>query len=122
MAAERRVNRSNQLSTALRYQLDASARRARFSSMVLAEDQGLVVAASGNDPESEEIAALSPQIARNCDLWHGRVATSFGERTLTIAAVRSDHGRLFLSGVGGNRANIISELRHSGRGVCRILA
>jgi hypothetical protein len=121
MAAERRRNRSNQLSTALRYQLNASASRARFSSMVLAEDQGLVVANSGNDSESEEIAALSPQIANNCDLWHGRVATSFGERTVTIAAVASPHGRLFLSGVGGNRASIISELRQSSKGVCRIL-
>ena len=122
MAAERRVNRSNQLSTALRHQLNASASRARFSSIVLAEDQGLVVANSGDDSESEEIAALSPQIARNCDLWHGRVATSFGERMVTIAAVPSPHGRLFLSGVGGHRASIISELRQSSQGVCRILA
>lgn len=121
MIAERRVNRSNRTSTALGYQLAASARRARFSSMVLGEELGLVVANTGDPNESEEIAALAPQIARDCDLWHGRIHTSAGERMVTIAAVRSPHGRLFLSGVGGNRSAIISELRRSGQGVCRIL-
>ncbi|MBW2523610.1 MAG: hypothetical protein JRI23_05520 [Deltaproteobacteria bacterium] len=122
MFSERRKNRSSHVSTALGYQLDASARRAQFSSMVLAEEQGLVVAGSGNEEDTEEIAALCPQIASGCDLWHGRVNTARGERMVTIAAVNSPHGRLYLSGVGGSRADIISELRRSTRGVCRILA
>lgn len=119
--AERRRNRSNRPGTALSFQLAASARRARFSSMVLSEELGLVVANSGDASESEEIAALSPQIAGDCDLWHGRINTSLGQRTVTIAAVNSPHGRLFLSGVGGTHAAIIPELRRSSQGVCRIL-
>jgi hypothetical protein len=121
MFSERRRHRSNHLSTALHYQLAASAQRARFHTLVLGEEQGLVVAEAGPGAESEEIAALAPQIAGGSDLWHGRVTTSRGERVVTIAAVSSPHGRLFLSGVGGNRAAIISELRRSGEGVTRIL-
>ncbi len=121
MVVERRVNRSNQPFAALRYQLAASARRAHFSSMVLGEELGLVVADAGDAHVCEEVAALAPHIAAGRELWHGRIVTTSGQKTVTIAAVRSPHGRLYLSGVGGSRSGIVTEIERSRRGVCRIL-
>jgi hypothetical protein len=121
MVEERRRNRSSEPSMALKLQLEASAARAGFSSLALAEEHGLVVASAGEASESEEVAALSPQFASACELWHGTVATESGEKMLTIAAVRAPAGPLFLTAVGGNRREIVPELVRSGQGVCRIL-
>ena len=90
--------------------------------MALAEEHGLIVASAGEAEESEEVAALSPQFAGTCELWHGTVATEGGEKLLTISAVRSASGPLFLTAVGGKRREIVPELVRSGQGVCRILA
>ena len=122
MVEERRRNRSNEPAEALKLQLEASATRAGFSSLALAEEHGLIVASAGEPTESEEVAALSPQFAGACELWHGTVATEGGEKLLTIAAVRSAAGPLFLTAVGGMRREIVPELVRSGQGVCRILA
>jgi hypothetical protein len=122
MVEERRQNRSTNSGDALRLQLEASAKRAGFSSLALAEGNGLVVASAGEPAETEEVAALSPLFAASCELWHGTVATEGGEKLLTIAAVRSSAGPLFLTAVGGRRQEIVPELVRSGQGVCRILA
>ena len=121
MVEERRRNRSNEPLAALKLQLEASVARAGFSSLALAEEHGLVVAAAGEPSESEEVAALSPQFAGACELWHGTVATEGGEKMLTIAAVRGAPGPMFLTAVGGQRREIVAELVRSGQGVCRIL-
>jgi hypothetical protein len=122
MIDERRRNRSNEPTEALKLQLMASAMRAGFSSLALAEEHGLIVASAGEPSESEEVAALSPQFAGGCELWHGTVATESGEKLLTIASVRSAAGPLFLTAVGGKRREIVPELVRSGQGVCRILS
>lgn len=119
---ERRGRRSQVTTEALALQLAASARRAGFSSLVLAEQDGLVVARSGRGDEPTELAALAPAIANGCELWHGTVTLDGAERMVTIASVCSPAGRLYLSAAGGNRREIIPELRQSGEGVCRILA
>jgi hypothetical protein len=122
MFVERRRNRSTETQKALELQLEASAERAGFCSLVLVEEQGLVVAGAGERALFEEIAAISPQVARARELWHGTVPTEAGDQLLTIAAVRSASGPLWLSGVGGKRSAIVAELGRSGQGVCRILA
>jgi len=122
MFVERRLNRSTEMHRALELQLQASAERAGFSSLVLVEEQGLLVAGAGERGLFDQIAAISPQVARERELWHGTVPAELGDQLLTVAAVRSPLGSLYLSGVGGKRSAIVPELGRSAQGVCRILA
>jgi len=120
---ERRVNRSNNTDTALKLQLAATAQRARFSSLAVVEELGFVVASTGPKEEAEEIAALTPIIAGESELWHGKVRTVDGDALVTIKALDySDSRPLYLSAVGGDHSVIVRELSHGGAGVCRILA
>jgi hypothetical protein len=119
---ERRSSRSETVPEALAHQLEASATRAGFSTLVLAEQDGFVVARAGSGADPVALAALAPEIASGCELWHGRLPLEGEEQLVTIASVCSPNGRLVLSAVGGRRKAIVTELRQSGEGVCRILA
>jgi hypothetical protein len=120
---ERRVSRSDNLYEALELQLAATARRARFTSIILTDEQGLTVASCGNAGEAEDIAVLSPQLAPGGSLWQGKIRSGEGmNRLVTVAPFNSDAGRLFLCAVGGIGSCITSELLMGGRGVSRILA
>lgn len=120
---ERRTNRSDNLFHALELQLAATARRARFSSVVLTEAQGITVASTGNAGEAEDLAAMSPQLASGGKLWQGKISCGDGAHQLvTIAPVQSESGKLFLCAVGGNGTVITSALLCGGQGVKRILS
>jgi hypothetical protein len=122
MQCERRQNRSGELSEALGLQLASSATRAKFSSLVLAEEMGLLVAGSGDAGELEEIAALAPLLAGQSRYWQGRVETAAGLRMVSVAKVDTALGVFYLSGVDGKIPAIWAELRLGSRGVARIVS
>jgi hypothetical protein len=121
MHEERRLNRSINIYDALGHQLAACAERARLSSLVLAEDQGLLVASIGDPLEAEEIAALAPRLAPDTDIWHGTVRTAEGIKSATICPLITDSGRVYLCAVGEVGTTVDTELFRSGQGVRRIL-
>lgn len=57
---ERRCRRSRYTSQALRYWLAAVARRQAVASLVLADQAGLLIAASSDGLEADEVAATAP--------------------------------------------------------------
>lgn len=120
--SNRRKERSTCIYEALHLQLAASAKRARFSSMVLSDDLGLVVASYGNPKVSEHIAALSPKLAMGHKTWHGRLKTNRGDVLLSVAPIRYNDTTLYLSATEGTGAVVPKELFTSGQGVLRILA
>ncbi|MBN2717308.1 MAG: hypothetical protein JXX14_15750 [Deltaproteobacteria bacterium] len=123
MRMERRIRRSHNIHEALELQLAASVERAKFNSVILAEDQGFAVAGAGRVTEDEEIAALAPSIISGKKLWQGRIAIDNGpEKFVTIAPMRTDVGELYLCGVGGESSKAVAELMLSSKGVNRILA
>jgi hypothetical protein len=122
MQRERRANRRDNILEALGHLLDATARRAHFSSITLTEGQGITVAAVGDTAEAEDIAVISPRLAPGARLWQGIVETADGNKRITVAPVSTDEGPLFLCAVGGMRQAIAAELLRGGVGVCRILA
>ncbi|MDJ0765005.1 MAG: hypothetical protein QNJ97_18630 [Myxococcota bacterium] len=122
LLTNRRMERSDRISDALAFQLKASAKRAGFSSLVLADDAGLVVASAGNRALSEYLAAISPKLAAGLKTWHGRVYTNRGRVRLSVAPIRFDNSLLYLSATEGSGTAIPRELFCSGRGVVRILS
>ena len=118
---DRRLNRSEEIHAALSLQLAASAKRANFSAMVLADELGLVFATAGNRDICEQMAALSPILAQDMKTWHGTVKTNKGKVRLSVAPVRVEKGLLYLSAVEGRTSCITREIFMSGRGVSRIL-
>ncbi|MBW2277601.1 MAG: hypothetical protein JRF63_08935 [Deltaproteobacteria bacterium] len=121
MVEERRRNRSKNAHSALGLQLASCAARARLSALILAEDQGLTVATTGNVEEIEEIAAMAPSLARDSGCWHGSVQTVEGIKSVTVCPIPTELGRLFLCAVGRVGSTIDTELIRSGVGVRRIL-
>jgi hypothetical protein len=122
MHNERRRNRSNDLAIALGLQLHYSASRAHFKSLVLSEELGLLVAATGEKDEFEELAALAPVLAGNQRYWQGTVRTSTGSELVTVAKVETTFGTFFLSGVAGQASALLAEMLQSSEGVTRIVS
>ncbi len=118
----RRISRSNDVHEALRLQLAASARRARFSAFVLADELGTVIASTGDHNIGAEMAAVSPLLAPGIKPWHGTVPSNKGAVSLSIAPIKFDDAKLYLSAADGRRRDITRELFTSGQGVTRILA
>ncbi len=122
-AGDRRRNRSADVQTALGYQLTASAERAHFSAMVLADDNGFVVADAGHKGACLQMAALAPALASNMRPWHGPVEIVEGKIRLTVAPLLVDETPFFLTAAEGSQAHLItSEMAASREGIRRILA
>jgi len=122
MQEERRRNRSNDLAIALGLQLHHSATRAKFKSLVLSEELGLLVAAAGEKREYEELAALAPLLVGNRRYWQGTVQTEAGNEQVTVARVETPFGTFFLSGIAGMASAILTEMLQSSEGVARIVS
>ena len=117
----RRAERSDNMYDALTLQLKATAKRAGFSSIVLADETGLVVASAGNKSVSEYLAAMSPGLAAGSKTWNGKLLTNKGKVPLSIAPIRFGDTFLYLSATEGMKRAISRELFLGGRGVVRIL-
>ncbi|GAB4195886.1 MAG: hypothetical protein OHK0013_02500 [Sandaracinaceae bacterium] len=115
---ERRRRRSEQPGTALRFQLEHTREQARLEALVLADEQGLLVAEAGDPAICSELAAIAP--------WMGRSPLAMPLPPLLRGAdvcVRSMHvhgAALHLAAVGGSVARD-ALLARSLRGVERIL-
>ena len=118
----RRKNRSSDVQVALSFQLAATARRAKFTALVLADELGLVVAAVGHKPTGEKMAALAPMLTARTRTFHGSMKTSTGPVRVSIAPVSMEGVRLYLCAAEGEAAEITRELFTGGLGVTRILA
>ncbi len=107
---DRRQHRSADPICALTMQLDAVRTQAQLRMIVVADGSGLLLAASGDPEECEEVAALAPL---------GEQQRSSGVTTLRIAS-----GSLYLCADGPNIDSAEHEawLQKTAQGVERILA
>ncbi|MBI5487060.1 MAG: hypothetical protein HY905_06985 [Deltaproteobacteria bacterium] len=115
---ERRCLRSEDTRTALSYQLAYSAVQSGMDGLVLADNQGLLLASSPTTRRPEEIAACGP-LALDPDEPLG---PGMGARDdVTVQCFDFDGARLFLVGLGGMVSHRAVALIRAMRGVCRIL-
>ena len=121
MQPERRTNRSDNILEALGLQLAATARRGGFTSLMLAEGQGVPVAFAGEDSEIEEIAAVAPSLAPGARPWRGRLRRESGCVQVSVMPISTRDGPLFLCAIGGHGPEVTADLLQGGLGICRIL-
>jgi hypothetical protein len=122
MQPERRTHRSDNILEALSLQLASTARRAGFTSLLLAEGQGLPVAGAGPCADLEEIAALAPGLAPGALPWQGTLRRDGWPTLVTVLPVSTGDGPVFLCAAGGHGSGAAADLLHAGLGVSRILA
>ncbi|HUT77088.1 MAG TPA: hypothetical protein VM285_05345 [Polyangia bacterium] len=122
MQPERRTNRSDNLFEALGLQLAATAKRGGFTSLVLAEGQGIPVASAGFRDDLEDIVAVAPSLAPDARPWQGKLHDGSGAVMVTVMPVNTGDGPLFLCAAGGHGREVTTDLLRGGVGICRILA
>jgi hypothetical protein len=118
ISPERRKQRSNEHSTALRYQLESTRKRGRMTALALTDSQGVLVAWSGADGLCEELGAVAPLLARGAPHQISTDASSLHD--VAVRAIDCFGEALFLASVGGGVARE-ALLSHSARGIQRIL-
>ena len=115
---ERRRRRSEVPQEALVLQLERVREKARLDALVLASDEGLSIAHSGEEELCTELAALAPFLPRETE-----ARTEAGSEALRVQPV--SFGSLLLYLVSYCRDQVSDQLdgwlEHASRGVVRIL-
>jgi len=118
MSRERRRKRSSYVGLALQYWLSSVAQRKRLMALVVADSAGLLVAASFQGPEAEELAALAPLLARPGQ--PGAPLDEAPELPMEIRQMQVDCSSLYLCAIGDLRSTS-DGLRLAESGIQRIL-
>jgi hypothetical protein len=112
---ERRTRRSNDLMTALHYQLAFARHQGGFDALVLADSAGCVVAGAGAWATCELLAAYAPLLAQDDDAAKSQAGD------VEIQKFMVDGGEVLLCSRGGGNTRAPS-LRHAASGCQRILS
>jgi hypothetical protein len=117
---ERRNKRSANTTRALCYQLEACRQEGNLTGMVLADDDGCCIAASGDGLACDEVAAQMPLVGRKVAEFEG-ILFSLHQR-YDVKMRRFDfHGaELYMCAIGESKQRD-SQIAHSIGGVSRIL-
>jgi hypothetical protein len=119
---DRRRKRANDVALALRYQLDACRSQAEMEALVLADEDGLCLAASGPLETCHEVAAVLPFLGRRRRNFSGTVLSARGGLRVLVRAFDFGGQELYACAIGGDEAQRSEELERSVTGVTRILA
>ena len=120
MRTERRKQRSDKHSEAMRLQLEAARRSSGSDAMVLADEDGLCVAAAGTMPH-DEIAVYTAMVGNKVENFEGTLYSKTRSWNVRIRRFTTQGARLFLCAVGGTETRGDAIHRSIG-GVSRILA
>lgn len=116
---ERRHRRSSDRFLALRYQLEHAREKGGIEALVLADDEGLVIASSGDAATCAELGAVAPLMAKS--VMGMPMPPLLRGAEVAIRRVTIYGQSLYLASVGGGVAR--DALLHTSRaGVTRILA
>ncbi len=119
---ERRLQRSNDKYEALFYQLEACRERAKLDALVLADNDGLCVAASGDPTVCEEFAVHAAMVCDRTESFDGAVLSPTNRWEVLMQRVDVAGTDLYLCAVGGDPDGRAVEVDCSQGGVARILA
>ena len=120
-STERRRKRSSDTNQAISFQLETCRKAAGLEAMILADDHGLCIAASGHAPACEEFAARVSVMNREAHGFEGEVWTDNERWRVHVRRFHIDGMELSLCAVGGMDDGRAHQVERSLRGVRRIL-
>lgn len=118
---ERRRRRADLVTQALRYQLEACCEDGRIHAMVVADGDGLPLAASGDAEACDEVAASMAQIAARTHEFSGTLLGNGRQWEVQMTKVRVDYTDLLVCAVGGSPEQRQRQLTRGASGTLRIL-
>ena len=116
---ERRARRSDDRSSALRYQLEHARDQGKLEALVVVDEDGLVLAGAGEQAVCEELGAYAPLLSRSPLGMRLPPLLRGGE--VAVRHLETEGQPLMLAALGGGVARD-ALLTHSGHGVRRILS
>lgn len=119
---ERRRRRATDTMQALRYQLQQCCEDGRIDAMVVADGDGLPLAASGDASACDEVAARMVLVGPRIDRFAGTLlggGTSYDVQMLKVVV---DDTELLVCAVGGSASDRERQISRGAAGACRILA
>ena len=122
---DRRERRSDNITQALRYLLDACRSSGRLEAMALADRDGLLLAAAGDPAACEEVAARVAGIPVDVGSFRGTVIGEAGAWPVHMRRLRMPQFgdmALYVCAVGGAPDDRTRAVTRAGAGIERILA
>lgn len=118
---ERRQRRSGLITQALTYQLLACCEDGRMHAMVVADEEGLPLAASGDPGACDEIAASMAQVATRTGQFSGTLYRGGQRWEVEMTRIPVDGSHLFVCAVGGTAEQRWRQVARGAQGTRRIL-
>jgi predicted regulator of Ras-like GTPase activity (Roadblock/LC7/MglB family) len=118
---ERRRRRADLVTQALRYQLEACCEDGRIHAMVVADGDGLPLAASGDAEACDEVAASMACVGARTSAFSGTLLGHGRSWDVEMRKVRVDQTDLLVCAVGGSLEQRQRQLTRGASGTLRIL-
>jgi hypothetical protein len=119
---ERRKRRADTITLALSYQLDVCCRDGAIDAMVLADEDGLPLAAAGDVYACDEVAARMVQVGRRVRSFDGTLLDRGRRWEIQMTKVSIDGSQLLVCAVGGTPDQRKRQIARGAAGALRILA
>lgn len=122
MRIDRRTKRSNVTTEALRLQLAACRSGSSLRGMVVSDQDGVVLASSGDEYACAEIAARLPLIGSRVAEFDGVLLSAQAGVPVKMSRISIDESDLYVCAIGGEANDRATGLSRSLGGTSRILA
>jgi len=121
MRNERRVRRAENVTLALSYQLDDCCREGDIQAMVVADGDGLPLAAAGDVYACDEVAARMVKVGARIREFNGTVLGAGTRWDVQMTKVIVDGSELLVCAVGGSPEARKKQIARGASGALRIL-
>jgi hypothetical protein len=122
MRKERRIRRAETITLALSYQLDDCCREGGIDAMVVADGDGLPLAAAGDVYACDEVAAKMVHVGQRIREFNGTVLGVGTRWDVQMTKVEVDGSELLVCVVGGTPEQRKKQIARGAQGAVRILA
>ena len=119
---ERRIRRADNVTLALSYQLDECCRDGNIEAMVVADGDGLPLAAAGDAYACDEVAAKMVHVGQRIGEFNGTVLGVGTKWDVQMKKVEIDGSELLVCVVGGSAEQRKKQMMRGTQGALRILA
>ena len=121
MRKERRKRRADSVTLALSYQLDVCCKDGSIQAMVVADQDGLPIAAAGDAFACDEVAVRMCKVGARIKDFSGKLLDGGGGWDVQMTKVVVDGSELLVCAVGGTPAQRKKQIARGASGAVRIL-